>query len=76
MEKITIEVEWNLPRMEKKKEVFEVIKGTTVAKFLESQPLTIDLNEVMVVYNGKAAVLTDGISETGKIILLPVLCGG
>ena len=50
--------------------------GATVEDLLERLSIGGDWEEVLVVYNGKAACRDDELGQSGKIILLPILCGG
>lgn len=50
--------------------------GHTVAGLLTLLAIRGDWDEALVVYNGRAAGRDDCLDEPGKVMLLPVLCGG
>ena len=54
----------------------EILQGLTVADLLTLLAIGGDWEEVLVVYNGRAASWDDCLHEPGKVLLLPVLCGG
>ncbi len=50
--------------------------GQTVADLLTLLAIRGDWDEVFIVHNGRAASRDDCLQESGKVLLLPVLCGG
>ena len=72
---ILLEVTCKLPGRKECKRL-EVAAGMTVAELLSELHITGDREEILVVYNGKAASMGDSLRENGAVLMLPVLCGG
>ncbi len=72
---VTLEVTSKLPQ-QKGHWLLTIPGGITVSDLLRQLAISGDWEEVLVVYNGKAACRDDELHESGKILLLPVLCGG
>lgn len=72
---VTLEVTSKLPQ-QKGHWLLTIPDCITVSDLLERLAISGDREEVLIVYNGKAACRDDELRECGKILLLPILCGG
>jgi hypothetical protein len=76
MKENTIQVEWKLPQMARKKALLTIPRDITVRDLLHLCISEVDNREILVVINGRTVLLDDMVPSDGRVTLLPVLCGG
>lgn len=76
MDTVTVTICWKLAAQPKSQTKVTVNRGTTLGELLNQLEQQIDVQETLVVYNGRTALVTDEINQDGQIVILPLLCGG
>lgn len=72
---IRLEVDCKLPGRAALRTV-ETASGVTAQELLAILGLTELAGEIIVVYQGASVALADRLPADGKVVLLPVICGG
>jgi len=73
---IELEVEGKFPGREFASQMLCVKEGTTVGEVLSLLNLDDFCREIIVVFDGGSVILADRLDHSGKVIILPVICGG
>ncbi len=73
---IELEVEGRFPGREFTARKLCVKSGTMVKELLSQLDLAGVCTEIIVVYNGGSVTFDDRLDYSGKVIILPVICGG
>lgn len=73
---IRLEVEAKFPGQTWKVRTVEADRGITVENLLGLLGLAEQAGEIIVVYQGSSVALDDCLLTGGRVVLLPVICGG
>lgn len=73
---IQLEMDWKLSGLVFPHRIIQVRRGATVRELLSLLDMEAMSGELIIIYNGLSVNLADHLDKDGKVVVLPLICGG